>query len=144
MTTKVMMGAMPWAAGQVEIPTARGPLYPQHGEVFGLQRLDTDAVGTCTLRLQHAVRGSRYVIERPHDDSLATPTGSAEDVIPAGTGTVTDHDVTLDFYAAGSLNNTIRITLRNASGTPAYRPFETQTTLQAGTIPVYCAQELDE
>lgn len=144
MTTKVTMGVMPWAAGTIEIPVARGPLYPHHGEVFGLQRLSTDAIGTFTLALKNAVRGSRYVIERSADDSLATPTGNAEGVIPAGAGTVTDVNVTLDYYSGGSANNDLRITVRNASSSPAYREFVTQIVAQAGTVIAYCLQQTDE
>ena len=110
----------------------------------GVKRLPTDAIGTFTLAIKNAVRGSRYVIERPSDDSLATPTGNAEGVVPAGAGTVTDVNVTLDYYAAGNTNNDLRITLRNASGSPAYREFVTQITAQAGTVIAYCLQQTDE
>lgn len=114
------------------------------GNVFGRDRLTTEPVGTFTLRLQNAVRGSRFVAERSSNDSLATPTGNAEGVIPAGAGTVTDLDVMLDYYAVDSPNNNLRITLRNASGTPAYKEFLTQTTARAGVLMVYCLQQLDE
>jgi hypothetical protein len=114
------------------------------GNTTSIERLPTEPIGTCTLRLQNAVRGSRFVAERSANDSLATPNGNAEGVIPAGAGTVTDLDVTLDYYAVGSPNNNLRITLRNASGTPAYKEFVTQITAQAGVVLAYCLQQSDE
>jgi hypothetical protein len=144
MTTEFIYGGMCAGFGMLNYPSTEIGPHPISLASRGRQRLATDTLGTFTLTLKNAVRGSCYVIERPSDDSLATPTGSAEGVIPAGAGTVTDHAITLDYYAPGSSNNNLRITLRNASGTPAYKNFETQTTAQAGTVTAFCAQELDE
>ena len=138
MTIKVTMGQMPWAAGTREIPAARGPLYPHHGELFGLQRLSTDSIGVTTLTLTNVVVGSRYRIERAADGSLATPTGNAEGV--AGASTVA---ITLDYYSAGNANNDLRIKVRKGTSAPKYLPFETQATIGAAAQSVYVAQVAD-
>lgn len=126
-------------------PLSRGNVVHLGAIGIGVARLPTDPIGAFTLTLKNAVRGARYVIERISDDSLATPTASAEGVVPAGAGTTTDLSIPgLDLFASGNSNNDLRITLRHASGSPAYKEFVTQITAQAGTVIAYCLQQLDE
>lgn len=91
-----------------------------------------------TLTLTNVAVGSRYRIERVGDGSLATPTANAEGVA-AGTTVA----ITLDYYASGSANNDLRIKIRKASGSPYYRPFETQVTLGRADQSVFIAQQQD-
>jgi hypothetical protein len=53
-------------------------------------------------------------------------------------------DRTLPLYASGNPRNSLRIKVRNASSSPAYRPFETQALAQLGVVLVYVFQEPDE
>lgn len=108
-----------------------------------VEKLATDAIGTFTLVLKNVVVGSRYRIERAGDGSLATPTGTAEGVVPGSSGTA-DVSLTLDLYPVGSANNDLRIKVRKASATPFYRPFESLASAQAGAVTVFVSQALDE
>lgn len=109
------------------------------GNVYGIERLPTEPGGSTTLTLTNVVAGSRYRIERQGDGSLATPTANAEGV--AGASTVV---ITLDYYAAGSANNDVKIKVRNASGSPSYKPFETLATLSSAAQSIYVGQIADE
>lgn len=64
------------------------------------------------------------------DEYLADSSGSQDRALP--------------LYASGNPLNSLRIKVRNASGTPAYRPFETQATAQLGVVTVFVFQEPDE
>ena len=105
-----------------------------NGSSIGALRLSTDAVGIFTLRLNNTVEGSRVRVETLSgefmDEYLADSSGSQDRVLP--------------LYASGNPLNNLRIKVRNASGTPAYRPFETQATAQLGTVTVFVFQEPDE
>lgn len=115
---------------------------PVAGALFGRQRLDTEAVGSFTLTIKNAVVGSRYRISRSGDNSLATPTGSAEGTVPGVSGLV-DVSITLDYYAPGNANNDLKIDVRKATAAPKYKPFQTFATAASGTVLAYCAQESD-
>ncbi len=125
-------------------PLARGNVVHLGGLAVGVARLPTDPVGTFTLTLHNVVRGSRYRIERIGDASLATPTGNATGVVPAGAGDTTDLEITLDYYAAGNANNDLAIKVRKASESPYYRPFDSQAEARAGAVDVFVSQQLDE
>lgn len=99
-----------------------------------LQALPSDPVGTYSLRLQNIIPGSRYRIE-----TLSEGVTLAEGVADSS-----NVDLTLQLYASGSPYNNLRIKARNASATPAYRPFESQAVAQLGTVTVFVFQELDE
>lgn len=118
----------------VGYPAQRGSLYPSGEALHSRSVLPTDPAGTFTLRLQNIIPGSRYRIE-----TVSAGVALAEGV--ASTNTV---NLLLQLYAAGSPYNDLRIKVRNASDTPAYRPFESQALAQPGTVAVYVFQEPDE
>ena len=108
------------------------------GETLAIERLPTEPLGQVVLTLTNVVVGSRYRIERQGEGSLATPTANAEGV--AGASTV---PITLDYYATGNANNSLRIKVRKASADPRYKPYETLVTLTALAQSVYIAQTPD-
>lgn len=123
------------ARGSIVIyPPQRGSLYPSGEALHGRSALSTDPAGTYSLRLQNIIPGSRYRIE----------TTSAGITLAEGIAETSTTSVTLQLYAAGSPYNDLRIKVRNASGTPTYRPFESQAVAQLGTVTVFVFQELDE
>ncbi len=105
-----------------------------NGSSMGPLRLSTDPIGIFTLRLNNVVEGSRVRVETLSgefmDEYLADSSGSQDRALP--------------LYASGNPLNSLRIKVRNASGTPAYRPFETQATAQLGVVTVFVFQEPDE
>lgn len=117
-------------------PAVRGKLTPSPvvGLALGVFRLDSDAIGTFTLRLRNLVAGSRVRVE----------TQASGVTLDEFVASAADQDRTLSLYASGNANNDIRIKVRHASGTPAYRPFETLAVAQLGVVTVFVSQELDE
>jgi len=114
---------------------AIGQFSAGNGDTYGLARLPGEAIGTTTLSLTNIVSGSRYRIEVASTGALASPSGSA-----TGTYTSGALDITLDLFAPGSDENALRIKVRNATGTPKYKPFETQATLSAAAQSVFVGQ----
>ena len=117
------------------IPSERGKSTAiLNGSSMGALRLSTDAIGIFTLRLNNAVAGSRVRVETLRgdyvDEYLADSSGTQDRVLP--------------LYASGNPLNSLRIKVRNASGTPAYRPFESQAVAQSGVMTVFVFQEPDE
>jgi hypothetical protein len=103
------------------------------GLSMGVFRFDSDPTGTCEVRLQNIVVGSRYRIE-------VASTGA---LLASGVAGSTTEDVTIDRYASGNANNSLRIKVRQGSSAPKYQPFETQAESVAGTVLVWIQQSLD-
>lgn len=138
MTTGTLTnGLVPFAAAVAS--EGRGKSFVLGAQVVAEQLRPTDAQGITIVTLTNMVVGSRYRIERQGDGSLATPTGNAEGV--AASSTV---PITLDYYGTGSANNDLRIKVRNASGSPTYKPFETLTSIGAASQSLYVGQIADE
>lgn len=78
------------------------------------------------------VPGSRYRVERTSDGSTVT-TG-----VVGGSGTFSYT------YSAFNGTETMKLKVRNASGTPAYKPYEVTFALTSAGITIPVAQELDE
>lgn len=116
------------------LPSSRGRYYVGNMEAIERQRLSTDAMGNCTVTLQNVVIGSRYRVE-------ISATGATVVDGVAANSTV---DLTVPYYSSGNGSNSLRIKVRNGSGTPSYRPFETQAEAAAGAVLVWVSQELDE
>lgn len=107
--------------------------------VYSVQKAATDSIGTTTVTLTNVVVGSRYRIEVASTGALAEPAANAE-------GTTSNSDplpITLNLYAAGNSNNSLRIKVRKGSAATKYQPFETQVTLSAQAQSVYIAQVPD-
>lgn len=118
------------------LPAQRGRSTPAlNGFSTGALRLSTDAVGIFTLRMINIVPNSRVRIE-------AAGNGSTVDEFVVADAEPQERVIPL--YASGNPLNNLRIKVRNASGSPAYRPFETQTVAQRGTVSVFVFQEPDE
>lgn len=111
---------------------------PFGGLVITKLRLPTDSIGTTTVTLTNVVVGSRYRIEVADTGALAEPTTNAE-----GTAGASIVNITLNLYAAGNSNNSMRIKVRKGSAATKYQPYETQATLIAQAQSVYIAQVPD-
>ena len=109
------------------------------GQVYDHQNLPGDVLGTAVLTLTNVQVGSRYRIERAGDGSLATPTANAEGA--AGAASV---PLTLDYYAPGSPNNSLRVKVRKGTAAPYYLPFETLATVAGASQSIYVSQIPDE
>ena len=128
---------IPSPYGVVGGAVTRGRASPvmSSGASFGLCRFTSDPIGTFTLRFRNLVEGSRVRTE-------VTSTGETLAEFVATAAATQDH--TLPLYASGNPSNDLRIKVRKASDSPAYRPFESQATAQLGTVTVYVFQEPDE
>ena len=104
------------------------------GATFGFQLLPDDPIGTFNLTLTNVVVGSRVHVEK-QDGAV-----SFYDEI-ATTSSVL---ISLDTYAPGSSYNDLRVKVRKASSSPAYKPFETLSTAIVGSQSIYVGQILDE
>lgn len=114
---------------------ARGRSAPSLlGGSLGVGRLDSDPVGTFTLRLKNLAAGSRVRVE-------SQAAGTTLDGFVAAGG---DQDRTLNLYASGNTLNDLRIKVRKATASPKYKPFETLASAQAGIVTAYIAQVSDE
>lgn len=98
---------------------------------YTFQRLPGEAIGTATLTLQNVVAGSIWRIEDTADNSLVD------------TGTAAGGDIGVLVPNYGS-TRTLRVKVRNASGSPAYKPFETQASVALLAASVYVSQQPDE
>ena len=132
-----MTTIFPFPSGLGGVAVTRGRLSPvlSGGAAFGLFRFPTDAIGIFTLRFRNLVEGSRVRVEAADD-------GTTLDEFVATADTVQER--TLSLYASGNSLNEIRIKVRNASGAPAYRPFESQAVAQNGVVTIFVFQEPDE
>lgn len=112
----------------------RGNAVHLGGISIGVARLPSDPIGNFTIELDNVVVGSRIHVEKLSDrttfyDQVAT---TSTVIIP------------LSAYSNGNENNNLRIKVRNASGTPTYKPWETQATAIVGAQSIYVSQILDE
>lgn len=132
-----MSAVMSLTSGMGSVAVDRGRMSPalSGGMAFGLFRLPTDSIGIFTLRYRNLVAGSRVRAESAADGV------KLDEFIAAGAPA---EDRTLPLYASGSSLNDLRIKVRNASDSPAYKPFETQASAQSGVVTIYVFQELDE
>lgn len=132
-----MTDIFPSPSGLGGVAVIRGRISPVllMGASFGLFRFSTDAIGNFTLRFRGLIEGSRVRVEAAGD-------GTTLDEFVATADTVQER--TLSIYASGNSLNDLRIKVRNASGVPAYKPFESQAVAQLGTVTVFVLQELDE
>lgn len=124
------------------IPDPRGTFTPlERGKMvslanttatIGVFRLPTDPLFFSGLTLENIVAGSRYRVTRRStgEELAAGVTASATEVI-AG----------VPAYSNPML---IDITVRNASGTPAYKIFDTAAYLYKTGGSAYILQQLDE
>jgi hypothetical protein len=113
-------------------PLARGQIAPFGRYALGVQRLPTDPVYYFTLTLENIVVGSRYRVTRHSTGAelaagIATSTTEVIGGVPA--------------YSSGMLMD---ITVRNASGTPAYKIFDSAAYASPSGAGVYVLQQLDE
>lgn len=102
---------------------------------LGVFRLPTDPLFYANLTLNNMVAGSRYRVTR-HDNGNELATGVA-----AGSGLV---DVVLTGVACFANPAQVDITVRNASGSPAYRVFDTAAFIPKSGTSAYVLQQLDE
>ena len=128
---------VPSPYGVVGGAVTRGKVSPvmSSGTSFGLCRFASDPVGIFTLRFRNLVEGSRVRTE-------VASTGETLDEFVATADAAQDH--TLSLYASGSPRNDLRIKVRKASESPAYRPFESQAVAQNGVVTIFVFQEPDE
>jgi hypothetical protein len=98
----------------------------------GKQRLPTDPLFYADLVLDNIIAGSRYRVTRKLTGAeLATG-------VAAGT------TETISGVPCYALPMQVDITVRNASGTPAYRIFDTVASMGKGTNNAYILQQADE
>ena len=114
---------------------SRGVIVTPTGVSTGAHRLPTDAIGTFTLRFRNLVAGSRVRVE------AADTAEQLVEFIASGDSTQLR---SLQLFPSGNPLNDLRIKVRKASESPAYRPFESQATAQFGVVTVYVFQEPDE
>jgi len=114
-------------------PAATGKLAPApQGIGLGVFRLPTDPLFYADLTLENIVVGSRYRVTRhSNGEELAQGVAASATVVIAG---------------VPAYNNPmlIDITVRNASGTPAYKIFDTAAYLYKTGGSAYILQQLDE
>lgn len=128
---------VPSPYGVVGGAVTRGKTSPvmSSGTSFGLCRFASDPVGIFTLRFRNLVAGSRVRVE------AADTAEQFDEFIASGDSTQLR---SLPLFPSGNPRNDLRIKVRKASESPAYRPFESQATAQPGTVTVYVFQEPDE
>ena len=128
---------VPSPYGVVGGAVTRGKTSPvmSSGTSFGLCRFASDPVGIFTLRFRNLVEGSRVRVE------AADTAEQFDEFIASGDSTQLR---SLLLFPSGNPRNDLRIKVRKASESPAYRPFESQATAQLGTVTVYVFQEPDE
>lgn len=116
-------------------PAATGKMASLHYGGGGAFRLTTDPLFYAALTLQNIVAGSRYRVTRVSNGAeLATG-------LVTGSGTVDWVISGLPVYANPMQ---VAITVRNASGAPTYRAFDTQALMDRDGATAYILQQLDE
>lgn len=115
------------ATGRLEPGVGAGGLMAS-----GPFRLPTDPLFYADLTLDNIVVGSRYrVTRRSNGDELAT-------------GVAASTSETISALPCYSNPMLVDITVRNASGSPAYRVFDTSASLSKAANSAYILQQLDE
>jgi hypothetical protein len=101
------------------------------GTSFGAFRLPTDPLFFADLTLQNVVAGSRYRITRTSTGAeLATG-------VAAGSGLI---DVVVAGLPVFSNPMQVSITVRNASGSPPYKVFDTQASMTRDGVSAFISQ----
>lgn len=114
------------------IPAASGRVSSGLGASVGIFRLPSDPLFYADLTLENIIVGSRYrVTRRSTGDELATGVAAADPEVIAS----------LPVY---SNPMQVDITVRNASGSPAYRVFDTVASIPKQGTSAYILQQLDE
>lgn len=122
----------PQWARTINYPDTRGRVNPLYGIVLARGRLPTDPLFHTSLTLDNIVVGSRYrVTRRSTGDELAT-------------GVAASTSETISALPCYSNPMLVDITVRNASGSPAYRVFDTSASLSKAPVSAYILQQLDE
>jgi len=118
------------------LTVAPNPRGKQVGNLFGVSygaaRLPTDPVYYFTLTLENIVVGSRYRVTR-HSTGAELATGVAASTTEVISG--------VPAYSSGMLMD---VTVRNASGSPAYKIFDSAAFASPDGAGVYVLQQLDE
>jgi hypothetical protein len=123
-------GVFPTPYGSISTPS-RGRMQAHFGISVGAARLSTDPLFYATLTLQNVRAGSRYRITR---------TGNGEELatgVASGSGLV---DVEISGVPVYANPMQVDIVIRNASGTPAYKPFETKAYMDRTGAAAYILQ----
>jgi hypothetical protein len=122
-----------WSRNAVICGIGTGKSYYGRGHV-AVQRLPTDPLFYADLTLNNIVAGSRYRVTRhSNGDELATG-------VAAGSGLV---DITLSGIPCFSNPMQVDITVRNASGSPAYKVFDTSAFMVKAGSSAYILQQED-
>jgi formylmethanofuran dehydrogenase subunit D len=128
-----VLGPLPWLQHVVGYPATRGPMVPAASCIVAKQRLSTDSIGNCDIRIKNAVTSSRYRIEIASDGTL----------VVEGTVASQDFNVSVPYYPAGNSNNSLVVKVRKGTSAPKYQPFETQVEAGAAGALAYIAQVPD-
>ncbi len=113
-------------------PAARGRTAPAIGQGVGIFRLPTDPLFFAQLTLDNIVVGSRYrVTRRSNGEELATGVAASTTEVIAG----------ISIYSNPML---VDITVRNASGSPAYSIFDTSAFMTREGATAYILQRAEE
>jgi hypothetical protein len=116
------------------IPAARGKISPTGAVSLGVFRLPTDPLFYADLTLRNVVAGSRYRVTRT-DTGAELATG-----LVSGSGLV---DQFISGVACYANPQQVSITVRNASGTPKYKVFNTSAFVQKAGGEAYILQTED-
>lgn len=124
--------ARPQWSRVINYPDTRGRVNPLYGIVLARGRLATDPLFYADLTLDNIVIGSRYrVTRRSTGDELATGVAASTTEVLAS----------LPCY---SNPMAVDITVRNASGSPVYKVFDTGASLSKTGGSAYILQQPDE
>lgn len=133
MSSAIYIPASAAFAGCMIQPATRGPMTPNHGVVLARQRLASDSLGSCDVRVQNAVTNSRYRVEVSSTGALV-----AEGDVPS-----TDFNVSVPYYPAGNTGNALKVKIRKGTSAPKYKPFESQVVVNSAGGSVWVQQEAD-
>lgn len=119
--------------GLTVVPFQRGRAASVGGDLLvGVMRLPTDPLFFAPLTLDNIVVGSRYrITRRSNGDELATGVASSTTEVIAG----------IPVYSNPML---VDITIRNASGSPAYSIFDTAAFMTREGATAYILQRPEE
>lgn len=129
--TDVIRPCVPNPMGTL-VPTGTGVVVPSGIGAFGAFRLPTDPLFYFAITLENIVIGSRYRVTR-NSDGLELATGTAASTTEVISG-----------VPAYSSNMLMNLTIRNASGSPAYKIFDTSAYAARDGAFVYVLQQSDE
>lgn len=113
-------------------PPSNGNMMAAGFGTIGKQRLPTDPLFYATLVLDNIIAGSRYRVTRKSNGA------------ELATGVAASTSETISGIPCYALPMQVDITVRNASGTPAYRIFDTVASMGKGTNSAYILQQADE